>query len=206
MPLGSSTSLSHTVERRAPDTPLNISSFSMCCAYYIGQRLAESLAFRKTEIRPSDAAPIFRSDGRRNKELAILRFGFHNLKDQKLILNARCETLLEKPMFREHFMKHRVLVPATGFHEYDPYRNRFTFCSLDGSSLYFAGIHDGSSFVIITTSANSSLHGVHDRMPLILERPQFGPWLMDSSAALSILRSRPSDLKRKSAPVQSSLF
>ena len=93
----------------------------MCCAYYIGARLSEALSFRKTEIRPSNIAPIIRM-GVNGMETVLLHFGFPG-RDE-LILNARCETLLEKPLFREHAAARRVLVPATGFHEWNPYRTR----------------------------------------------------------------------------------
>lgn len=175
----------------------------MCCAYYIGTRLAEALSFRKCEIRPSDTAPVIRM-GDDGMETALLRFGFPG--HEELILNARCETLLEKPLFREHAALRRILVPATGFHEWDPYRKRFTFCSTDGSSLYFAGIHDGLNFLIITTEANESLRGVHDRKPLVLERSMFSDWLSDRMALGPILRSRPRTLRRKDSPTQASLL
>lgn len=176
----------------------------MCCAYYLGQRLAEALSFRKAEIRPSDSAPVFRM-GEHGREQAVMRFGFPT-KDGSLLLNARCETILEKALFREHLFHRRILIPATGFHEWDPYRRRHTFCSLDGSSLYLAGIHDGEHFVIITTEANESLRAVHDRMPLILDRSLFAPWLQDRQSISAILRFRPALLEKSAAPEQMSLL
>ncbi len=106
------------------------------------------------------------------------------------IINARRETLEQKPSFKQIFKNQRCLVPADGFYEWVhsgkkvPYR--FT---LKNETLFaFAGIWDSwkqsdgkqiNSFAIITTDANKTVEPVHDRMPVILEKEDFNAWLND---------------------------
>ena len=113
-------------------------------------------------------------------------------KDPKIgnkLINARAETVAQKPAFRNSFKRYRCLVPADGFYEWDkksgtrlPYR--FTF--KDGRIFSFAGIYDHwkdkngdelRSFSIITTEANRPISQVHDRMPVILNQDDELHWI-----------------------------
>ncbi len=107
------------------------------------------------------------------------------------IINARRETLEQKPSFKAIFREKRCLVPADGFYEWVhsgkklPYR----FILNDESLFAFAGIWDKwrrpdgkeiNSFAIITTDANKIVEPVHDRMPVILEKENFNLWLYNN--------------------------
>ena len=128
------------------------------------------------------------------RELAILTWGLVPswAKDAAIaskLINARAETVAEKPSFRNAFRRRRCLVPADGFYEWkaapggkQPYRVSFE----DERPFAFAGIWehwqgaDGSeieSFAIVTTDANALLRPLHPRMPVILEPEQHAPWL-----------------------------
>ncbi len=105
------------------------------------------------------------------------------------MINARSETVSEKPAFREAYRRRRCLVPADGFYEWrklgkvkQPYRITLA----DGGPFAFAGLWerwrapDGqavSSFTIITTEANPLLRPIHDRMPVILDPADYDAWL-----------------------------
>lgn len=113
------------------------------------------------------------------------------------MINARAETLAEKPSFRRAFAKRRSLVPADGYYEWytaepavegeKPRKQPFFIRPQDGSVLAMAGLHefwkDRStdawviSFTIITTSAEDSLGHIHDRMPLFVEPDGWDAWL-----------------------------
>lgn len=105
------------------------------------------------------------------------------------IINARAETLVEKPSFKEPFKKSRCIIPATGFYEWDTThktRNPYFIRSKSGKPFAFAGLWDqwrdrtGNiiiSSVIITTEANSLIAKIHDRMPAILPSECFNLWL-----------------------------
>jgi putative SOS response-associated peptidase YedK len=104
-------------------------------------------------------------------------------------INARAETLLEKPMFRSLVKSKRCLVPANGFYEWQrtggpkqPYLIRPT----DQGMFAFAGLYDETpgedreligSYAIITTGPNAVMTSIHDRMPVILRREDEAEWL-----------------------------
>src|SRR5258708_3591699 len=115
-------------------------------------------------------------------------------KDVKIgykMINARSETILEKPSFRTAFKKRRCLIPADGFYEWKKEgkgKQPFHFGMKDDSLFAFAGIweqwksSDGEAAVmetcaILTTTPNELVAGVHDRMPVILPAAQYGLWL-----------------------------
>ena len=104
-------------------------------------------------------------------------------------INARSESLTEKPMFKPLLKYKRCLVPANGFYEWQKSENIKTphYFHQPGNSLFaFAGLYDiwqspdGSSlysYTIITASANASVIPVHSRMPLIIEPKNYSVWL-----------------------------
>lgn len=145
--------------------------------------------------------------GRRQARLA--RFGLvpHWAKDAApaaRMINARAETLLERPAYRGLVRGHRCLVPADGFYEWQagPAGKRLPVrFTLPGGALFaFAGLwttwldresgEPVDSFTIVTTAANELVAGLHDRMPVILRRDLEEPWLdpgVPPEAALAFL-------------------
>ena len=145
-------------------------------------------------IAPSQEAPGVHSDAAGGRVLAPMRWGLIPswAKEAKIgyrMINARAETVAEKPAYRSAFRHRRCLVPADGFYEWrklgtskQPYR----ITRADGAPFAFAGLWerwrapDGAlidSFTIITTVANDLLRPIHDRMPVILDPADHGPWL-----------------------------
>ena len=98
---------------------------------------------------------------------------------------------------------HRVVIPADCFHEWDRSKVKHTFSLPGGQTMYFAGLRDRESFVILTTAANKSMAPVHDRMPLILDDAE--AWLQDGDAYLKLLRAVPVELLRVAEARQGSL-
>ena len=111
--------------------------------------------------------------------------------DKKLVINARAESALEKPMFSDSVERRRLVIPASGFYEWDKDKNKVTFYKKDKSPIYLAGFYKLSdnkdSFVILTTAANESMIRVHDRMPLMIEKNAVKDWLFDTYAAKEML-------------------
>ncbi len=104
------------------------------------------------------------------------------------VINARAESLDEKPMFRQAFKKRRCLVPADGFYEWvhTGKKQPFRFQMKDESPFAMAGIWEQwslepgktlFSFAIITTSPNKLMEPIHNRMPVILPKDAFSTWL-----------------------------
>ena len=81
---------------------------------------------------------------------------------------------MDKPAFQNGILYHRILVPASGFYEWNHLKEKNSFTRSDAATLYIAGFCDWFEnerrFVILTTAANDSMVKVHDRMPLILEK------------------------------------
>jgi putative SOS response-associated peptidase YedK len=158
-------------------------------------------------IAPLQAAPIVTDAA--PKKLVLAQWGLLPswAKDAKIahqLINARAETLKEKPAFKELLATHRCIVPADGFYEWRhegqrrlPHFIRDTNCQV----LAMAGLWshwtspDGlgvESFTIITTSANAELQSLHQRMPVFLDEEDRGRWLSgpthDFAALESLLR------------------
>ena len=128
---------------------------------------------------------------RAQPRLEAMRFGFTlpaRITDAKplLVANARAETLLVKPAFRDATQYRRCLVPADGFFEWEKAGNArlpHYFTLKSRQPFFFAGLWEPetaaapASFAIVTTAPNTLLQPIHDRMPVILG-PNSGPaWL-----------------------------
>jgi len=142
-------------------------------------------------IAPSQETLIVgaRRDRRRAAGLAVwgLTTSSAAASGKKPLINARIETVDQKPAFREAFSRRRCLVPADGFYEWriDPHGKTPHYFSLGDSRLFaFAGIWnqpaadcDLVTFAILTTEPNQIVGPVHRRMPVILPRDHYDLWL-----------------------------
>lgn len=162
-------------------------------------------------ICPTNAVhAVISADGARR--LTALRWGFlprwyKTPGDGPLLINARAETIAEKPAFREACRARRCLIPATGFYEWtkDEAGKRLPWYihARDGDPVVFAGVwqdweRDGQAFrtcAIVTTVANARLSAVHHRMPVILHARDWGKWLgEDGHGAATLMRAAPEDV------------
>ncbi|MBR0401812.1 MAG: SOS response-associated peptidase [Lachnospiraceae bacterium] len=110
----------------------------------------------------------------------------------KLIINARAETIAEKPAFAESVRERRCVLPAAGFYEWDGERRKVRFTLPDRQVLYLAGVWrpDGEDtrFVVITREANDSMRPVHDRMPLMIAPEDVRDWIARPERTEELLR------------------
>lgn len=113
-------------------------------------------------------------------EIQKMFWGFPS-KDNKLIINARAESVFEKPLFHDGISKNRCVIPAISFYEWDKDKIKVTFSKKDDSIFYLAGFYliknNKNFFVILTTKANNSVISVHPRMPLFFEANQVRDWI-----------------------------
>ena len=153
-------------------------------------------------IAPTQEAPIVRrgEDGRR--ELAMARWGLlppfaKAPADGARMINARAETVAQKPAFRTAFRRRRCLVPADGFYEWQklsegpkPEKQAWRIGLKGGAPFAFAGLWElwrppqpeagGEallSYGIVTTEANAAIAKIHERMPVILAEADYVRWL-----------------------------
>ena len=163
-------------------------------------------------IAPSQNIAIIKSEEKRS--LAISKWGLVPswAKDPAIghkMINARSESIAEKPSFKSSFKHHRILIPANGFYEWKregkiktPYYIRLKSRSCFG----FAGLvsywksPEGEQICtscIITTNANDLIQPVHNRMPVIIRKEDEDRWLDGeekySSTLQALLKPYPSD-------------
>lgn len=161
-------------------------------------------------IAPSQDAPVIRRHPETGaRHLDLLTWGLlpHWTRDEKTArrpINARAETVATSAFFRGAFAARRAIVPADAFYEWKregdhkqpPHKQPYAAARADGAMLAMAGIWEGwrgadgavvRSFAIITTSANAEMAPIHDRMPVILEQPDWDTWLAGEPAAAAPL-------------------
>lgn len=118
----------------------------------------------------------------------LIPFWMKHLPKSAPMINARAETVSEKPSFRAAFKKRRCLIPADGFFEWKKTsdgKQPYYIYSKDQGIMAFAGLwetwtNDKESIIsctIITTAANSDMNDIHERMPLILSPENYRIWL-----------------------------
>ena len=161
------------------------------------------------DMYPTQMAPVLAGKG---SALCCgwQRWGFPGFQKKQVIFNARCESAMEKPMFRDSIRHGRIVIPAAWFYEWNQRKEKNTFYRKDTSVLFMAGCcrqyEDGVRFVILTTGANASMKPVHDRVPLILEEKEIVPWILDEEEAEGLLHKTPCLLERRSDYEQLTLF
>jgi len=145
-------------------------------------------------IAPGQTIPVVRLQGDRRR-MEKQRWGLIPAwsRDETIghrLINARSETLAERPAFREAFKHRRCLIPASGFYEWQRTGSRkqpYAIRRRDGGLLAFAALWEcwrhpvsGTEIrtcVIVTTEANRLLQPLHRRMPAILEESDWAAWL-----------------------------
>ena len=143
------------------------------------------------------------------RKLESLRWGFvpnwyREVNGGPLLINARSETIAKKPAFSNASQARRCLIPCSGFYEWskDLEGNKIPwFISRnDNAPMVFGGVwqewSDESGKIktcaIVTTASNSNLSKIHHRLPLVLERSDWGLWLGEEGHGASVLM-KPTD-------------
>ena len=160
-------------------------------------------------VCPTTRIHTVTSDGE-TRHLRPMRWGFlpHWYKsptDGPLLINARSETIAEKPAFRAACRERRCLVPATGFYEWtkdsDGKRLPWYIHHAEGALLAFAAVWQVwekgdeplTTCAVVTTSANAPMSQIHHRMPVVLHRKDWALWLGEEGKGAATLMSAPSD-------------
>jgi putative SOS response-associated peptidase YedK len=145
-------------------------------------------------IAPTEDAPVVLTDREGERRIVLARFGLvpHWAEDLKIgprLLNARVESVADKPAYRDAFARHRCLVVADGFYEWRKVgrvKVPHYFHLPDHRPFGIAGVwavwkdpkgDRVTSFSILTRDAEGAAKAIHDRMPVILARDAYGAWL-----------------------------
>jgi putative SOS response-associated peptidase YedK len=159
-------------------------------------------------ICPTQAIHVVTA-GEAGRRLTAMRWGFvpqwyKSPTDGPLLINARAETLAEKPAFRAAARARRCLIPADGFYEWtkgaDDARLPWYIRRRDRETMVMAGVWQDwgpdeariTTCAIVTTAANSDIAALHDRMPLILDPADWPLWLGEAGhGAAALMRPAP---------------
>jgi len=126
-----------------------------------------------------------------DKQLIEIRWGLipYWAKDPsafKPLINARVETVIQKPSFKRAFFNNRCIIPASGFYEWKKEGAKKTPYYITVEDFFgFAGIFDVATFndkqvqtcAILTTQANEQMSAIHSRMPVIIRQSEFEQWI-----------------------------
>jgi len=170
--------------------------------------LERELEFGPTyNAAPTQQLPVFFIGPRGERHLRLMRWGLipywaMNAAIGAKMINARADSVTEKPAFRSAFSRRRCLVPMSGFYEWKKSaagKEPHYIHLLNSDVFAAAGLHeywpgkDGAaaveSYTIITTAANESMRSVHDRMPVILRPSDYEAWLDPENRDLAGLKS-----------------
>ena len=123
-----------------------------------------------------------------------IQWGFKVPKLSKLVINARSETINEKPLFKNLFQQNRCLIPANSWFEWNNENKPYLIKHKENDIIAFAGLqrleeNKERSFVIITAEAGRNLKTIHKRTPLVINKENFLFWLgNDYEKACNILK------------------
>lgn len=168
----------------------------------------EPLRGPRYNVAPTQHAPVLLDAGAEGRRLQMVRWGLIPswAKDPSIgskMINARAESVAEKPSFRTAFKKRRCLVPVGGFYEWKKEGKTKTPHWIHPASagvVTFAGLWERwfpegaepvTTFTILTTGANGFMSALHDRMPVIVEPEDRDAWLdakTDPAAVSALLR------------------
>ena len=155
-----------------------------------------SYEFKNGEIFPGDTAPVIALNKDFKPEVYLMKWGYG--LNESLIFNARSETAADKKMFSEDLNKHRCLVLANYYYEWDKNRKKYKIYS-DDEVIYFAGIfrieNNKLVYTILTRNASDYVSSVHHRMPVILDDKTKDKWLNLSINAKDIFAHAKLDMR-----------
>ena len=162
-----------------------------------------SLLQARYNICPTQPVAAVRlgADGR---EMVGMRWGFlpswyKTATDGPLLINARSETIAEKPSFRDAARQRRCLIPASGFYEWqgpEKPKTPYFIVPAEGGIFAFAGVWqawrqpDGEvidTCAIVTCPANEMLSPIHHRMPVVIAPEDYGLWLGEEGKGAAVL-------------------
>ncbi len=186
----------------------------MCSRYYADDSTEEKVrqltgnpefSIRKGDIHPSDSAAIITGNGG-ILTAEDMAWGFSGRDSQGLLINARAETITEKQTFKESVLSRRCVIPAKGFYEWSPGKEKYHFEEPE-QILFMAGCYnEDRRFVIITTAANDSVLPVHERMPLLVSEEEIEKWIEKVEYIGTVLKKTPQTLHRWTEYQQMTLF
>lgn len=163
--------------------------------HFIGPLVSNIRLKARYNIAPQQPVPVVRQNNQGQRSLDLLRWGLvpawsAGPQSRFSMINARAETVAEKPAYRNAFRYRRCVLPASGFYEWRAAgkapKQPFVIRRRDQQPLLLAGLWEDwsdshgnalSSCSIIVTNANSAIASIHQRMPVLLQQDDLARWL-----------------------------
>ena len=158
------------------------------------RQLKVNFIFTKNrDIRPTDSVATLVSQNGKLSQLNC-SWGIKPAWSKQLLINAKSETVSEKPTFKQSFQNNRCVVPLTCWYEWKnegkAKKTKYQFNSSDKNILYMAGIYfpseDNPQLVTLTTSPTEDYLNYHHRMPLLLSESDIEAWLNSTEYAYQL--------------------
>ncbi|PKM64065.1 MAG: hypothetical protein CVU96_04720 [Firmicutes bacterium HGW-Firmicutes-20] len=141
---------------------------------------------------------------------AAMNWGFVKWDDKSRIINARQETVASSPFFKSSFEQYRCVVLASGFYEWDTYKDRYLIRLKEQQVQYMAAVYqiknDKQMFAILTQAAQADFEAIHNRQPVFLKKSEVDPYLSFNISDHAILTPRKWNFDITSMRIQQRLF
>lgn len=202
----------------------------MCCRYWIDKNSPEmeriieqmetsalarrwkesSKLIEQGEVRPSDVVPVMAPDRAGHKAVFPMKWGYTG---KSLLINARAESAAVKPSFREDWQRHRCIVPAAWYFEWEHLLNertgekstgdKYAIMPESGEMTWLCGLYRIENglphFVILTREPGEQIRFIHDRMPLILPGNYIEDWIKPENRPEDLLPFALTQMKYRKA-------
>ena len=158
------------------------------------------------EVRPTHVVPVLAPNRDGEKAVYPMRWGFQ-IRDYSLIVNARSETAAEKRSFREAWEKHRCIIPASWYYEWEHIEtpagrtklgDRYAIQPRGRHIAWLCGLYrieEGFPvFVVLTREPSEELRWIHDRMPVILPGDLVEEWIRPDTKPEEMLKLALTDM------------
>ncbi len=152
---------------------------------------------RSGEVFPTDVVPVIAPNRSGARTVYPMKWGYTG---RSLLINARSETAAEKPTFRDDFARHRCIVPAFRYFEWEHRRDgdpknrtgqKYGIRPKGESMTYLAGLYRIENglpvFVVLTREPGEGIRFIHDRMPVILPGDLISEWIRPDARAEELL-------------------
>ena len=161
------------------------------------------------EMSPTDIVPVIASNRNRQRAVFPMKWGFNG---RTLLINARVETAAEKPTFRDAWKRHRCIVPASYYLEWEHLTDnngrkktgdKYAIQPENSSITWLCGLYrlenDLPFFVILTGEPGEQIRFIHDRMPLILPEHLVDAWINPDADPAELVREAVTDVVAEKA-------
>ncbi|SFG78187.1 SOS response-associated peptidase [Oribacterium sp. WCC10] len=159
------------------------------------------------EVRPTDIVPVIAPNSKGQRSAFPMQWGFLAKDNKRTLFNARVETAGIKPTFKDAWMSHRCIIPASYYYEWEHMKSidgkvktgqKYAVQPKGHTITWLCGLYrieEGYPvFVVLTKEPTAELAKIHDRMPVMLPENLINDWINPSSNPDEIIRYSLSDM------------